>query len=157
MPVWACFFFFFGDLNWWKDNASYYEKINKSIWYFNIVKFGIIKMAYSATIIKISLSVRKELNSSMELAGTDRTELYRSLTFFVFVPFIADLILIGHDVPYFISTMHRDKSEYDPSLMQTISALSLTIASLIYLLCYAVLFPKIRNVFSCNHARETNE
>ena len=140
------------------DYDYFSRRMRRGIWYFSIVKICAIKVAYAVIITKIGCAVKKKLAASNELVRNDeRVSLYRSLTKFVYIPLITDIILLAHDIPYLTSTYLLtfdvcDSIHFslDKGFWQNISAIGFTIASFSHVLGYVFLFPKLANALACS-------
>ena len=138
---------------------SMYTKFYRGIGWFLFVKICIIKICYTIAVVKIGHSVKSKLLTSLQLANrSDRAQVYQSLSIFVYIPLIVNLILIGHDVIHFIlppftfNEANRCKPENlldDTMAMLNLSAGFFSLASFSHIFGYLILFPKLRKAFAC--------
>ena len=125
---------------------------------FSLVKLCLIKISFAIAILRIALSVRKQLISSMALAANVcRKRRYTSLLIFVCVPLLIDIVFIGYDLTLFLdfaygySEQDKCRNAHSAESMDSaaIRTLVFMVNSFIQSISYLVLFPKIRKSFWC--------
>ena len=149
---------------------------------FMLAKVCLIKIVHAIAVFKIGRSVAKKLQGSLDLTKREeRSKVYQSLGNFVYIPFLVNLILVGHDVPQFVLIFVQTgrfgckKGEFqtgdgllnkcqdsqvankwydDEGLLLNISGGFFTLASFSHILGYILLFPKLRKAFSCKRQEQ---
>ena len=124
---------------------------------FRFVKILVIKLGYAWTNTTLFFSVRKCLNESAQLSKSYRAKSQKNLLYFIRIPFLINIIFLGHDVPgkvdailhhYYAGTEHRCSTNFlRKDIMFGLSTVALTMGSFTYYVGYVLFFPKIRKAF----------